>query len=153
MVQLGDKMSEMELIIRIMISNAYYYGSTNKIDFQDKSINQIVQRLNELFRKYNYKIEFTNENYKELMLSIFGDTIYMDDRPYNQNWFGLYDEEQQCLEMIHLSQEQATKWLLLMKNYNQEFIETGSYILTDDIDVFESERQRQDEVYELLLKY
>ena len=40
-----------------------------------------------------------------------------------------------------------------MKNYNQEFIETGSYILTDDIDVFESERQRQDEVYELLLKY
>ena len=146
-------MSEMELIIRIMIANTYYYGSTNKIDFHDKSINKIVQRLNELFRKYNYEIEFTNENYKELMLSIFGDTIYVDDRPYNQNWFGLYDEEQQYLEMIHLSQEKANEWILLMKNYNQEFIEAGSYILTDDIEVFESERQRLDDVYELLLKY
>ena len=39
------------------------------------------------------------------------------------------------------------------ENYNQEFIEAGSYILTDDIEVFESERQRLDDVYELLLKY
>ena len=32
-------------------------------------------------------------------------------------------------------------------------LDVQGYILTDDIDVFESERQRQDEVYELLLKY
>lgn len=146
-------MSEIELIIRIMIANAYYYGSTNKIDFQEKSINQIVLKLNELFRKYNYEIELTNKNYKELMLSIFGDTIYISNKPNDKNWFGLYDEEQHYLEMIHLSQEKAIKWVLLMKNYDQEFIETGSYILTEDIEVFESEQQRLNEVYELLLKY
>lgn len=146
-------MKEIELILRIMIANAYYYGTTTIIDFNEKSIYENTKKLNELFYNYGYKIEITNEKYKELMLIIFGDTIYVDDRPYDENWFGLYDEEQQYLEMIHLSQEKAEKWINLTKNYNQDFIETGSYILTSDIEVFKSERERLDDVYEFLLKY
>lgn len=146
-------MNEIEIILRIMIANAYYYGTTTIIEFNEKSIYETTKKLNELFHKYGYKMQITYEKYKELMLIIFGDTIYVDNRPYNENWFGLYDEEQHYLEMIHLSQEKAKEWIKLMENYNHDFIETGSYILTSDIEVFESERERLDDIYELLLKY
>lgn len=77
-------MSEIGLIVRIMIANAYYYGTTTKLEFNEKHINEIVPKLNEIFSKYGYETEMflkdekslTYKNYKDLMLSIFGDTIY-----------------------------------------------------------------------------
>lgn len=67
-----------------MIANAYYYGTTTKLEFNEKHINEIVPKLNEIFSKYGYETEMflkdekslTYKNYKDLMLSIFGDTIY-----------------------------------------------------------------------------
>lgn len=35
-------MSEIELIIRIMIANVYYYGTTSMIEFNENHINEIV---------------------------------------------------------------------------------------------------------------
>ena len=42
-------MGEIELIIRIMIANVYYYGTTSMIEFNENHINEIVPKLNELF--------------------------------------------------------------------------------------------------------
>ena len=76
--------------------------------------------------------------------------IYIDDRPYDENWFGLYDDELECLEIVHLSHSDAEKWLFLASNYNQEFIETGGYILTNDMEAFKSERDRLENSYKIL---
>ena len=35
---------------------------------------------------------------QNLMLSIFGDTIHKDDRPYDEKWFSLYDDELERLD-------------------------------------------------------
>lgn len=148
-------MSEIELIIRIMLANARYYGTTSTIEFNQKHINEIVPKLNDLFCKYGYKSEIffkdeknsTYKNYINLMLSIFGDVIYEDGRPYNEDWFGLYDEETESLDFIHLSYAKAEKWISLSSRYNQDFIEMGSYILTDDIEVFEADRERLEDHY------
>lgn len=153
-------MSEIELIVRIMIANAYYYGTTSMLEFNEKHINEIVPKLDELFSKYGYKTEIflkdenslTYKNYKDLMLSIFGDTIYEDDRPYDEKWFGLYDDELECLEITHLLRPDAEKWISLASNYNQEFIETGGYILTNDMETFKSERDRLENSYKKLLR-
>lgn len=153
-------MSEIELIVRIMIANAYYYGTTSMLEFNEKHINEIVPKLDELFSKYGYKTEMflkdenslTYKNYKDLMLSIFGDTIYEDDRPYDEKWFGLYDDELECLEITHLLRPDAEKWISLASNYNQEFIETGGYILTNDMETFKSERDRLENSYKKLLR-
>lgn len=153
-------MSEIELIVRIMIVNAYYYGTTSMLEFNEKHINEIVPKLDELFSKYGYKTEIflkdenslTYKNYKDLMLSIFGDTIYEDDRPYDEKWFGLYDDELECLEITHLLRPDAEKWISLASNYNQEFIETGGYILTNDMETFKSERDRLENSYKKLLR-
>lgn len=153
-------MSEIELIVRIMIANAYYYGTTSMLEFNEKHINEIVPKLDELFSKYGYKTEMflkdenslTYKNYKDLMLSIFGDTIYEDDRPYDEKWFGLYDDELECLEITHLLRPDAEKWISLASNYNQEFIETGGYILTNDMEAFKSERDRLENSYKKLLR-
>lgn len=161
-------MDEIELIIRIMIAYARYYGDTDILEFNEKHINEIVPKLNELFIKYGYKTDMflkdedssTYKNYKNLMLSIFGDTLYEDGRPYDENWFGLYDDELECLQIAHLSYPDAKKWTSLSYNYDQNFIETGSYIfsnnnevfslvranrytLTNDIDDFELEKTRR----------
>lgn len=48
-------------------------------------------------------------------------------KAFDKNWFGLYDEELQCLDMIHLSYVNAEKWANLANNYEQTFIEDGSY--------------------------
>lgn len=93
------------------------------------------------------------KKYKELMLSIFGDTIYVDDKPCNENWFGLYDDELECLDIVHLSHNDAEKWISLASNYNPEFIETGSYILTGNIEVYQSERIRLEKNYKELKNY
>ena len=151
-------MDEIELIVRIMIANAYYYGTTTMLEFNEKHINEIVPKLAELFSKYGYKTEMflkdeeslTYKNYKDLMLSIFGDTIYEDDRPYDEKWFGLYDDELECLDIVHLSLTDSEKWISLSSNYNQNFIERGSYILTDDIEVYKSERERLENNYKKL---
>lgn len=151
-------MSEIELIVRIMIANAYDYGTTNVLEFNEKHINEIVPKLDELFSKYGYKTEIflkdeeslTYKNYKDLMLSIFGDTIYEDDRPYDEKWFGLYDDELECLIIAHLLYPDEEKWIFLASNYNQEFIETGSYILTNDMEAFKSERDRLENSYKIL---
>ena len=74
-------MSEIELIVKIMIANAYHYGTTTMLEFNENNINKIVPKLNELFSNYGYKTEMflkdeqslTYKNYKDLMLSIFGD--------------------------------------------------------------------------------
>lgn len=153
-------MSEIELIVRIMIVNAYYYGTTSMLEFNEKHINEIVPKLDKLFSKYGYKTEIflkdenslTYKNYKDLMLSIFGDTIYEDDRPYDEKWFGLYDDELECLEITHLLRPDAEKWISLASNYNQEFIETGGYILTNDMETFKSERDRLENSYKKLLR-
>lgn len=151
-------MSEIELIVRIMIANAYHYGTTTMLEFNENNINKIVPKLNELFSNYGYKTEMflkdeqslTYKNYKDLMLSIFGDTIYNDDKPYDENWFGLYDDELECLDIVHLSHDDAEKWVSLANNYNQDFIEIGSYILTNDIEAFKSERDRLENNYKIL---
>lgn len=143
-------MSEIEIILRIMIANAYYYGTTTVLEFNEEHINKVVPKLAKLFSEYGYKTEIflkdenssTYKKYKDLMLSIYGDTIYKDDKACAKKWFGLYDTELECLDTIHLSLADAEKWLSLANNYNQNFIETGSYILTNDIEVFESERER-----------
>ena len=62
--------------------------------------------MNELFSKHRYKTEtflkdeesLTYKNYTDLMLSIFGDTIHKDDRPYDEKWFSLYDDELERLD-------------------------------------------------------
>lgn len=154
-------MGEIELILRIMIANAVYYGTTNVLEFNEQHINKIVPQLDELFRKYGYKTEFflkdekslTYKNYKDLMLSIFGDSIYDDGRPYDEKWFGVYDDEEECLLVAHLLCPDAEKWVSLASNYNQEFIETGSYILTNDIETFKSERDRLENTYRKLLNF
>lgn len=154
-------MGEIELILRIMIASAYYYGTTSMIEFNENHINEIVSKLNELFNKYGYKTDIflideqskTYKKFKDLMLSIFGDTIYEDDRPYDEKWFGLYDDELQCLEIVHLLYPDAEKWASLASNYNQEFIETGSYILTNDMETFKSERDRLENNYRKFYRY
>ena len=151
-------MSEIELIIRIMIANVYHYGTTSMIEFNENHINEIVPKLNELFSNYGYKTEIfskdeqslTYKKFKDLMLSIFGDIIYIDDRPYDENWFGLYDDELECLDMVHLCNYDVKKYISLASNYSQEFIETGGYILTDDRRAFKSERDRLENSYKTL---
>lgn len=153
-------MGEIEVIVRIMIANAYYYGTTTTLEFNEKHINEIVPELDELFSEYGYNTNMfskdqdslTYKNYKNLMLSIFGDTIYVDDRQYDENWFGLYDGKLGYLDIVHLSYTDAEKWLSLSSNYNQDFIETGSYILTDDIEAFKSERDRLADNYREIVK-
>lgn len=44
-----------------MIANAYYYGNTTRIEFNEKYISEIVPRLNDLFCKYGYKTEIFSE--------------------------------------------------------------------------------------------
>ena len=143
-------MSEIELIIRIMLAHTYYYGNTTVLKFSEDFINETVPQFNELFRKYGYETDIfhkdedsmTYKKYKNLILAIFGDSIYIDDRPFNDNWFGLYDEESKCLDMLHLSYNDAEKWVALEDNYNRNFIETGSYIFSGELEVYESERTR-----------
>ena len=106
-------MSEIELIIRIMIANVYHYGTTSMIEFNENHINEIVPKLNELFSNYGYKTEIflkdeqslTYKKFKDLMLSIFGDIIYIDDRPYDENWFGLYDENMKRIDIVSITYE------------------------------------------------
>ncbi len=146
-------MSEIELIIRIMLAHVYYYGNVTMLEFSEDFINKTVPQMNALFCKYEFKTDLFNKDensmtykkYKNLMLSIFGDSIYKNDKPFNENWFGLYDDELQCLDMGHLSYDAAKKWISLEENYDQKFIETGSYILSDKIEVYESERTRLEE--------
>lgn len=123
-------MSEIELILRIMLAHSSYYIDTTQLQFNEKFINNIVPQLSELFSKYGFKTDVfskdkttgTYKKYKELMLSIFGDSIYVTDKPFNKNWFGLYDEELECLDMIHLSYDDAEEWMKLENNYEQSFI-------------------------------
>lgn len=51
---------------------------------------------------------------------------------------------------MHLSYADAERWDFLASNYNRDLIENGSYILTDDIEVFKSERDRLDNNYKIL---
>lgn len=154
-------MNEIELIVRIMIANAVYYGTTNVLEFNEQHINEIVPQLDELFSKYGYKTEMflkdeeslTYKNYKDLMVSIFGDSIYEDGRSYDEKWFGVYDDEEECLLISYLLCPDAKKWISLASNYNQEFIETGSYILTNDMEAFKSERDRLENNYRKFYRY
>lgn len=50
-------MDEIGLILRIMIASAYYYGTTSMIEFNENHINEIAQKLNELFNKCGYKTD------------------------------------------------------------------------------------------------
>lgn len=148
-------MNDIEVMIRIMIAYAYYYGNTTKLEFNEKQVNEVVPKLNALFNKFGYKTDIflkdkntlTYKNYIDMMLSIFGDVIYNDDRPFNNNWFGLYDEEGKCLDIVHLSYSDAEKWVTLANYYNQDLIETGSYILTKDLEVFKSTRDKLENNY------
>lgn len=63
---------------------------------------------------------------------------------------GLYDDELECLDIVHLSLTDSEKWISLSSNYDQNFIERGSYILTDDIEVYKSERERLENNYKKL---
>ena len=143
-------MDEIELIVRIMIANAYYYGSTHVIKFDDSSIMETVPKLSAHFAKYGYNTDVFSRiddedmysNYKKLMLSIFGDIIYEDGRKFDSSWFGLYDEEMEYLEIVHLSHTDAGKWCDLAANYDQYFIEHGSYIITEDMEAYTEQRDR-----------
>lgn len=42
---------------------------------------------------------------------------------------GLYDDELECLYIAYLSHSDVEKWISLSSNYNQDFIETGGYML------------------------
>lgn len=143
-------MNEIEIIFRVILEHAYCYNNTTMIEFNEKFINDIVPKLNELFTKYGYKSNIfikdeesgTYKNFKKLMLSIFEDTIYNSDKLISKNCFGLYDDEMECLDMIHLSYSEAKKWDDLIGKYKQQLIEGGSYIFTNNSDVYESERNR-----------
>lgn len=59
----------------------------------------------------------------------------------------MYDDELQCLKIVHLLYPDAEKLIPLVSNYNQEFIETGGYILTNDLETFKSKRDRLENNY------
>lgn len=92
----------------------------------------------------------TYKIFKDLILSIFGDTIY--EGPYDEKWFGMYDDEEKVLQIVHLLYSDAEKWISLANNYNQKFIEIGGYLLTNDMEVFKSERDRLESNYKILKK-
>ena len=153
-------MNETEIIIRVILGHIYLYANTTMIDFSEEFINEIVPKLNDLFIKNGYKADaFIKDkqskeykNFKKLMFIIFDDTLYPSDKIISKNSFGLYDDENEVLDMIRLSFSEALKWDNYIDDYGQDFIEEASYVFTKKFDVYESERKRFEENYKSLFQ-